>query len=70
MKQLPEAITFKKEELKKFTTACGEKLEECQKISSNLTLAFEELEMQKDNTKGLIEETFQSYKAVLEETRV
>ncbi|XP_012946152.1 brain tumor protein isoform X2 [Aplysia californica] len=69
VKQLSEAISSKKETLDKFTAECGKKLDECQKISSNLNLAFEELEMQKDNTKGLIEETFQSYKAVLEETR-
>ena len=70
MKELPEAIRDKKETLGKFTTECSKKLSECTDMSSNLNLAFEELEMHKDNTKGLIEETFQSYKAVLEEARV
>ena len=70
VKQLPEAIRGKKEFLGQYTAECSKKLLECTELTSNLNMAFEELEMQKDNTKGLIEETFQSYKAVLEETRV
>ncbi|GFN75055.1 B-box type Zinc finger protein ncl-1 [Plakobranchus ocellatus] len=69
VKQLAEAVGAKKETLAEFTKECGKKLAECQTISGNLNSAFEDLEMQKDNSKDLINETFQSYKAVLEEMR-
>ncbi|KAK3798783.1 hypothetical protein RRG08_040615 [Elysia crispata] len=69
VKQLAEAVGAKKETLAEFTKECGKKLEECETISGNLSTAFEDLEMQKDNSKDLINETFQSYKAVLEEMR-
>jgi hypothetical protein len=69
VKQLSEAVGARKDTLVDFTKECGKKLTECQKIDASLNAAFEELEMQKDNTKGLIEETFQSYKALLEDIR-
>ncbi|CAG5117191.1 unnamed protein product [Candidula unifasciata] len=69
VKQLAEVVGAKKETLADFTKECGKKLVECQKMNANLNAAFEELEMQKDNTKGLILETFQSYKALLEDIR-
>lgn len=70
MKQLAEAVGAKKDTLAEFTKECGKKLTECQKMNLDLSAAFEDLEMQKDSTKGLIKETFQSYKAILEEIRV
>ncbi|KAH9513488.1 hypothetical protein Btru_033173 [Bulinus truncatus] len=69
VKQLTEAVGAKKDTLADFTKECGKKLSECQKINGNLSAALEDLEMQKDSTRGLIQETFQSYKAVLEEIR-
>ncbi|GFR68575.1 B-box type zinc finger protein ncl-1 [Elysia marginata] len=69
VKPLAEAVGAKKETLGEFTKECGKKLNECETISGNLSAAFEDLEMQKDNSKDLINETFQSYKAVLEEMR-
>ncbi|XP_059144458.1 brain tumor protein-like isoform X2 [Physella acuta] len=69
VKQLTEAVGSKKDTLSDFTKECGKKLIDCQKINASLNAAFEDLEMQKDNTKGLIQETFQSYKTILEDIR-
>ncbi|CAG5120940.1 unnamed protein product [Candidula unifasciata] len=69
VKQLAEGVGAKKGTLVDFTNECANKLIECQKMNASLNAAFEDLEMQKDNTKGLIMETFQSYKALLEDLR-
>lgn len=70
MKQLAEGVGAKKSTLLEFINECGNKLVECQNMNARLNAAFEDSEMQKDNTKGLIIETFQSYKAMLENLRV
>lgn len=42
------------------------KLDMCHSVQANLDTAQEELQMQRDNSRGLINETFHSYKALLE----
>ncbi|BFZ14823.1 hypothetical protein BsWGS_17861 [Bradybaena similaris] len=69
VKQLAEGVGAKKGTLLEFINECGNKLVECQNMNARLNAAFEDSEMQKDNTKGLIIETFQSYKAMLENLR-
>ena len=46
------------------------KLEKSQEDSQALESALSELQEQTDNAKGLITETFQSYKSLLEKLRV
>ena len=47
-----------------------EKIVFCEETTSNLENLLSELQMQRDNAKGLIDETFQSYKAILEKRKV
>lgn len=42
----------------------------CEDASEGLEGLLSELQMQRDNAKGLIEETFQSYKAMLVKKKV
>ncbi|KAK2163597.1 hypothetical protein NP493_1453g00037 [Ridgeia piscesae] len=54
------------EELQNLVSESQSKLEFCEEASGNLGNALSELQMQRDNARGLIQETFQSYKAILE----
>lgn len=58
------------EDLKGLVTECKSKVSLCEESSNSLQNALTELQMQRDNAKGLINETFQSYKAILEKKRV
>ncbi|KAJ8297904.1 hypothetical protein KUTeg_024435 [Tegillarca granosa] len=57
------------EDLKGLVTECKSKVSLCEESSNSLQNALTELQMQRDNAKGLINETFQSYKAILEKKR-
>jgi len=46
------------------------KISTCEEATSNLMSSLSELASQRDNAKDLINETFQSYKAMLEKKRV
>lgn len=59
-----------KEDLKSLVTESKSKVSICQEATSNLENALSELQIQRDNAKGLIQETFQSCKAVLEKRKV
>ncbi|XP_046377272.1 B-box type zinc finger protein ncl-1-like [Haliotis cracherodii] len=58
-----------KEDLKSLVTESKSKVSICQEATSNLENALSELQIQRDNAKGLIQETFQSCKAVLEKRK-
>lgn len=45
------------------------RIADCDQVSSQLDNALSELQVQRDQAKDLITETFQSYKAVLEKCR-
>ena len=59
-----------KEELKTLISECKSKINFCQEATTMLENALSDLQTQRDNAKGLIQETFQSYKAVLEKKKV
>ena len=46
------------------------KVEYCEKAAANLEGSLSDLQMQRDDARSLIEETFQTYKAILEEQKV
>lgn len=45
------------------------KIKDCDQVTTQLENALSELQMQRDQAKDLIIETFQSYKAILEKYR-
>ncbi|OWF35593.1 brain tumor protein-like [Mizuhopecten yessoensis] len=57
------------DEIQNLITESKSKIKFCDEASSTLENALSELQMQRDNAKGLIHETFQSYKAMLEKRR-
>ncbi|XP_066998837.2 B-box type zinc finger protein ncl-1 [Anabrus simplex] len=67
--RLAEAEERQREELRSLMTESKSKVEFCENASSHLENALSELQQQHDNAKDLIQETFQSYKAVLEKCR-
>ena len=46
------------------------KLPQCHKVCEDFDRLLSELQEQRDNAKGLVEETFQTYKAMLDKKRV
>ncbi|XP_069680308.1 B-box type zinc finger protein ncl-1 isoform X2 [Periplaneta americana] len=67
--RLSEAEERQREELQSLMTESKSKVEFCEDASSHLANALSELQVQHDSAKDLIQETFQSYKAVLEKCR-
>lgn len=57
-------------ELKNLITESKSKIKFCEEASSTVENGLGDLQMQRDNAKSLIQETFQSYKAILEKNRV
>ncbi|XP_064636652.1 brain tumor protein-like [Lineus longissimus] len=57
------------EEIKNLMQESRSKTKFCEDASNNLTNSLSELQLQRDNAKGLIQETFQSYKAILEKVQ-
>lgn len=66
---LADAEGRQREELQSLVTESKSKVEFCESASSHLDSALRELQIQHDNAKDLIQETFHSYKAVLEKCR-
>lgn len=59
-----------KEELSVLLTESKKKFVVCDEAHQTLESSLNDLQMQRDNAKGLIQETFQSYKAILEKKKV
>ncbi|XP_023221259.1 B-box type zinc finger protein ncl-1 [Centruroides vittatus] len=55
-----------REELENLMTESKSKVQFCEEATSVLQTCLSELQLQRDNAKSLIEETFQSYKVILE----
>lgn len=51
-------------------TECKSKVSACNEASSSLENSLSDLQMQRDDAKGLIQETFQTYRTVLEIQKV
>ncbi len=58
------------EELQGLLGEAKEKITLCEEASDMLDSSLRELQMQRDNARGLIQETFQSYKTLLEKRQV
>ncbi|XP_056010419.1 brain tumor protein-like isoform X3 [Ostrea edulis] len=58
-----------KEELSVLLTESKKKFVVCDEAHQTLESSLNDLQMQRDNAKGLIQETFQSYKAILEKKK-
>lgn len=58
-----------KDELSMMLTESKKKVSVCDEAHQKLESSLNDLQMQRDNAKGLIQETFQSYKAMLEKKR-
>lgn len=67
--RLTDAESQQKEELFNLMTENKTKISECDQITTQLDNALSELQVQHDQAKDLITETFQSYKAVLEKCK-
>ncbi|XP_012215077.1 B-box type zinc finger protein ncl-1 [Linepithema humile] len=67
--RLTDAEPRQKEELVNLMTESKTKITECDQVSMQLENALSELQVQHDQAKDLIMETFQSYKAVLEKCK-
>ncbi|GAB1604476.1 brain tumor protein-like [Argonauta hians] len=57
------------EEINTLVTESKNKVKQFEETSNGLENALSEMQMQRDNVKGLVQETFQSYKATLEKRR-
>lgn len=76
--QQPEHFTEKisnvdtkfSDEINNLITECKNKIKLFEETSNNLENALTDMQMQRDNVKGLVQETFQSYKTALENRRV
>jgi len=67
--RLTDAEPRQKEELINLMTESKAKIAECDHVSVQLENALSELQVQHDQAKDLITETFQSYKAILEKCK-
>jgi hypothetical protein len=59
-----------REYLKSIITESKSKIASCEEATGTLMSSLTELQSQRDNAKDLINETFQSYKAILEKRKV
>lgn len=70
----PERVQDMEEEEREFyknlISESKSKISSCEDITSGLMNSLSELACQRDNAKDLINETFQSYKAMLEKKKV
>ena len=57
-------------EIKALIQESKAKMNMCDEAASSLDGSLRDLQMQRDNARGLIQETFQSYKAILEARQV
>ena len=68
--RIPALEEKQREELQAIVTEAKAKMGLCNEASSNLENMLSELQMQRDNARGLIEETFQTYRTFLEKRKV
>lgn len=59
-----------KAEVKALITECKGKVAFCEDATTSLENALSEVQMQRDNARGQIEETFQTYRTMLEARKV
>ncbi|KAI5739680.1 hypothetical protein M8J77_022099 [Diaphorina citri] len=64
-----EALIKQKEDLNSLVMESQGKIAQCEQLSNNSDELLSELECEHDNAKGLIDETYQSYKNILEQYR-
>jgi len=67
--RLTDAEPRQKEEIINLMTESKAKISECDQVTVQLENALSELQIQHDQAKDLIMETFQSYKAILEKCK-
>lgn len=67
--RLTDAEPRQKEEIINLMTESKAKIAECEQVTVQLENALSELQVQHDQAKDLITETFQSYKAILEKCK-
>ncbi|XP_050417219.1 brain tumor protein [Patella vulgata] len=67
--KLADVEDDQKKDLENLVTECQSKLEPCRSAASRAEGALSELQSQQEDAKSLIEETFQSYKAILEKRK-
>ena len=67
---LGETLSRHASELRGLMDECRSKATACERASAGLEGALGELQMERDNARGLVEETFHSYKAVLTHRKV
>ena len=57
-------------EIKELVKKCRGQLSCCDEATQSLEGCLSELQMQRDNARGLIEESYQTYRAMLEKMKV
>jgi hypothetical protein len=68
--RIPELGDKQLKEIRHLVTEARDKVSSCMEASSNLESLLSDLEMQRDNARGLIEETFQTYRTMLQKRKV
>lgn len=68
--KLSEIEEKAKEQMEELLKEAKEKSDHCSSTSNMLSDSLNELSLQRDNAKSLIEETYISYKAILEKYKV
>jgi hypothetical protein len=59
-----------RQELDMLMTACKSKAAQCDREVAKLEASFDDLQLQRDNARGSIEETFHTYRTTLEKKKV
>ena len=68
--RISELEEMQKAELTALIGECKGKVQFCEEATSTLENALSEVQMQRDNARGQIEETFQTYRTMLETRKV
>lgn len=68
--RISEIEEKQKNEIEQLVTECKGKMSLCEEATSTLQNSLSELQVLRDDAKSLIQETFQTYKAMLESQRV
>ena len=68
--RISELEEMQKAELTALIAECKGKVQFCDEATSTLENALSEVQMQRDNARGQIEETFQTYRTMLEARKV
>ena len=68
--RISELEEMQKAELTALISECKGKVQFCEEATSTLGNALSEVQMQRDNARGQIEETFQTYRTMLETRKV